>query len=87
MGRAPFVGESDLRGMFVNPRRLAMKKAIAMVCVVMTLAGCGGMTTRERGTVVGAGVGAAAGAALTNDVGGAVAGGVVGGVIGNQVSK
>jgi osmotically inducible lipoprotein OsmB len=62
-------------------------KLLAGACIALTLAGCGGMTTRERDTVVGAGVGAAAGAAITGDVGGAVGGGVVGGVIGNQIGR
>jgi osmotically inducible lipoprotein OsmB len=57
----------------------------AFLAVVLTA--CGGMTTRERDTVVGAGVGAAVGAAATGDVGGAVGGGVVGGVIGNQIGR
>ena len=51
------------------------------------LAGCAGMTERDRDTVVGAGVGTAIGAGVTGDVGGAAVGGVVGGVIGNQVGR
>jgi osmotically inducible lipoprotein OsmB len=62
-------------------------RLLACLCIATTLTACGGMTTRERDTVIGAGVGTAAGAAITGDVGGAVAGGVVGGVIGNQVGK
>lgn len=62
-------------------------RAILAGSVALSVAACGGMTTRERDTVVGAGIGAAAGAAITGDVGGAVGGGVVGGVIGNQVGK
>ena len=65
----------------------ATTKFVACSCIVLTLAGCGSMTTRERDTVVGAGIGAAAGAAITGDVGGAVGGGVVGGVIGNQIGR
>ena len=65
----------------------AMTKCMALVCIVAGLAGCGGMSVRDRDTVIGAGVGTAAGAALTGDVGGAVVGGVVGGVVGNQVGK
>jgi osmotically inducible lipoprotein OsmB len=65
-----------------------MKKAIAMICVALSLAACGSMSTRERNTVIGGGLGAAAGAAVTDgSVGGTVGGAVVGGVIGNQVSK
>ena len=39
-------------------------KWIAGGLLALTLAGCGGMTTRERDTVVGAGIGAAAGGLL-----------------------
>ena len=62
-------------------------KYVALGCIVASLTGCGGMSVRDRDTVIGASVGTAAGAALTGDVGGAVVGGVVGGVIGNQVGK
>jgi osmotically inducible lipoprotein OsmB len=63
-----------------------MKKAIAVICVALSLTACGSMSTRERNTVIGGGLGAAAGAALTDgSVGGTVGGAVVGGVIGNQV--
>ncbi|HEY3177312.1 MAG TPA: glycine zipper 2TM domain-containing protein [Casimicrobiaceae bacterium] len=62
-------------------------KCLLCTLLAASLAACGGMTTRERDTVVGAGVGAAAGAAITNDVGGAVGGGIVGGVIGNQIGR
>jgi osmotically inducible lipoprotein OsmB len=52
-----------------------MNARIAQIAVssalVLSLAACGGMTTREQDTVVGAGIGAAAGAAITGDVGGA----------------
>jgi osmotically inducible lipoprotein OsmB len=65
----------------------ATRQLLAGTCIVLTLAGCSGMTTRERDTLVGAGIGTAAGAAITGDVGGAVVGGAVGGVVGNQVGK
>jgi len=65
-----------------------MKRAIALACVALSLTACGGMSTRDLDTVIGAGVGGAAGAALTNgSVGGTVGGAVVGGVIGNQVGR
>ena len=67
-----------------------MKKTSAIVaaCMVLSLAGCAGMSERDRDTVIGAGVGAAAGAALTGgDAIGTVGGAAVGGVIGNQVGK
>ena len=62
-------------------------KWLACALLAASVTACGGMTTREKDTVIGAGVGTAAGAAITNDVGGAVAGGVVGGVVGNQVGR
>jgi len=62
-------------------------KWLACALLAASVAACGGMTTREKDTVIGAGVGTAAGAAITNDVGGAVGGGVIGGVIGNQVGR
>ena len=65
----------------------AAKKLIASAFVVLTFAGCAGMTHQERDTVVGAGVGAAAGAAITGDVGGALIGGAAGGVIGHEVGR
>jgi osmotically inducible lipoprotein OsmB len=62
-------------------------KMLAGALLVLTLAGCGGMTRRDRDTVIGAGVGAAAGAAITGDTLGTVGGAAVGGVIGNQVGR
>jgi osmotically inducible lipoprotein OsmB len=62
-------------------------RKLAMALAILTMAGCGTMSHRERDTAVGAGLGAAAGAAITGDVGGAVGGGIVGGVIGNQVGR
>lgn len=60
-------------------------KILAGALLAMTLAGCGGMTTRERNTVIGAGVGAAAGAAVTGNTAGTVGGAAIGGVIGHEV--
>jgi osmotically inducible lipoprotein OsmB len=65
----------------------AATRKITLALLVLTLTACGGMSVRERNTVVGAGVGAAAGAAITNDVGGAVGGGIVGGIIGHQIGR
>jgi osmotically inducible lipoprotein OsmB len=66
---------------------IGIVKLVACALVAASLTACGGMSTRDRDTVVGAGVGAAAGAAITNDVGGAVGGGIIGGVIGNQIGR
>jgi osmotically inducible lipoprotein OsmB len=63
------------------------KKSIACAFVVLSFAGCAGLSHQERDTVVGAGVGAAAGAAITGDVGGALIGGAAGGVIGHEIGK
>jgi len=58
------------------------------VAVLLGLGGCGGMSTRDKGTAIGAGVGAVGGAVLTGgSTAGTVGGAVVGGVIGNQISK
>lgn len=60
----------------------------AAALLALNLAGCGGMSVRERDTAIGAGVGAAAGAAVTNgDPVGTVGGAAIGGVVGNQVGK
>ena len=56
--------------------------------VLFGLGGCGGMSTRDQDTVIGAGVGGVAGAVLTGGSAvGTVGGAAVGGVIGNQVGK
>ena len=56
--------------------------------VLLGLGGCGGMSTRDQDTAIGAGAGAVGGAILTNGSPlGVVGGAVVGGVIGNQVGK
>ncbi len=58
------------------------------IVVLLGLGGCGGMSTRDKSTAVGAGVGAVAGAVLTGGSAlGTVGGAAVGGVIGNQVGK
>jgi osmotically inducible lipoprotein OsmB len=61
---------------------------MAIAVVLVGLAGCGDMSTRDKDTVVGAGVGAVGGAVLTGGSPvGTVGGAAVGGVIGNQVGK
>lgn len=53
-----------------------------------TLAGCSGMSTRDRDTAIGAAVGGVAGSVLTGGgAAGTIGGAAVGGVIGNQVGK
>lgn len=61
--------------------------ATAMVLLV-GLAGCSGMSARDKSTAVGAGVGAIGGAVLTGGSAvGTVGGAAVGGVIGREVGK
>lgn len=61
--------------------------AVATACL-FSLAGCSGMSARDKDTAIGAGIGAAAGAVLTGGSAvGTVGGAAVGGVIGNQVGK
>ena len=62
------------------------KRPLAIACLLLSLAGCGEMTPRERNTAIGAAVGGVAGSVLTNGSGvGTVGGAAVGGVIGNQI--
>jgi osmotically inducible lipoprotein OsmB len=79
--------ENDPTRRLVAVQESYMKTTLASLCIALALAGCGSMTHREQGTVIGAGVGAAAGAAITGDALGTVGGAAVGGVIGNQIAK
>jgi len=72
----------------MNGPRTLFLIAIVTSVILPALAGCGGMSTRDEDTVVGAGVGAVGGAVLTGGSAvGTVGGAVVGGVIGDQVGK
>ncbi|WEN42741.1 Osmotically-inducible lipoprotein B [Thauera sp. GDN1] len=58
------------------------------VAMVLGLAGCAGMSERDKSTAIGAGVGAVGGAVLTGGSAvGTVGGAAVGGVIGHEVGK
>ncbi len=62
--------------------------ANAVVAAVMLgMAGCSGMSTRDKYTAGGAVAGAVGGAALGGGTLGTLGGAAVGGVIGNQVGK
>ena len=64
--------------------------AVSAVAAAMLLGlgACGGMTTQQRDTAIGAGVGAVGGNILTGGSAvGTVGGAAVGGLIGNQVGK
>ena len=55
--------------------------------VMLGMAGCSGMSTRDKYTAGGAVAGAVGGAALGGGTLGTLGGAAVGGVIGNQVGK
>jgi osmotically inducible lipoprotein OsmB len=64
------------------------KLVVAGLLAVLVLGGCGGMSTRQKDTAIGAGAGAVAGAVLTGGSGiGTVGGAAIGGLIGNEVNK
>ena len=66
--------------------RIAMN--VVTAALVLSLAGCSGMSSRDKSTAIGAGIGAVGGAVLTNGgVLGTVGGAAVGGIIGNQIGK
>lgn len=58
------------------------------VLLSAALAGCAGMSQRDKATAAGAAIGGVAGSVLTDgSVAGTVGGAAVGGVVGNQVGK
>ena len=74
--------------MMKSTKKLAVTFTAAVLVLVLSLAGCSNLSTRDKNTIIGAGIGAAAGAVLTGGSGIGTAGGAaVGGVIGNQVGK
>ena len=61
---------------------------ICLLVLVLGLAGCSGMTTRQQNAAVGAGIGGLAGAILTHGSAfGTVGGAAIGGVIGHGVDN
>ncbi|GAB6141638.1 hypothetical protein JCM14076_23670 [Methylosoma difficile] len=63
-------------------------KTIAIATLLISLAGCAGMSRQGQGTLLGAGVGGIGGAALTNGSAlGTLGGAAVGGLIGNVVTQ
>ena len=58
------------------------------VCAIVGLSACGGMTTSQRDTAIGAAVGGVAGSALTGGSAiGTIGGAAAGGLIGHEVGK
>jgi len=66
------------------------RKTIAIYALTASigLAGCAGMSERQKATAIGAGVGGVAGSVISGgSTAGTVGGAVVGGVVGNEVGK
>ena len=62
--------------------------SVVITTFLLSLAGCAGMSSRDKSTAIGAGVGAVGGAVLTGGgVLGTIGGAAVGGIIGNQIGK
>jgi len=62
--------------------------SVVVSALLLGVAGCSGMSTRDKDTAIGAGAGAVAGAVLTDGSAvGTIGGAAVGGLIGNQVGK
>ena len=71
----------------MNTKQRFTVSAVA-VAVLLGLGGCGGMSTRQQDTAIGAGIGAVGGAVLTGgSTVGTLGGAAVGGLICNQVGK
>lgn len=67
-------------------KRLSL--GIMAAAMVLGLAACSGMSSRDKNTAIGAGAGALGGAILTGGgTAGTIGGAVVGGVIGHEVGK
>lgn len=67
-------------------QRFAVRAMAA--AVLLGLAACGEMTTRQRDTAIGAGVGAVGGNVLTGgSTAGTIGGAAVGGIIGHEIGK
>lgn len=58
------------------------------LAVLLGVAGCSGMSERDKNTAIGAGAGAVGGAVITGgSTAGTIGGAAVGGIIGNQIDK
>ncbi|MFA7387805.1 MAG: glycine zipper 2TM domain-containing protein [Thiohalobacteraceae bacterium] len=59
-----------------------------VAALLLGVAGCTGMSQRDKNTAIGAGVGAVGGAVITDgSTAGTIGGAAVGGIIGNQIDK
>lgn len=61
---------------------------LLVAALLLSLAGCAGMSTQDKNTAIGAGAGAVGGAILTGGSAiGTVGGAAVGGIIGHEVGN
>ncbi len=68
--------------------KMLRKTAITLLSACTLLAGCAGVSTRDRNTAVGAALGGVAGSVLTDrSTLGTVGGAAIGGVIGNRTAR
>lgn len=66
----------------------SVSRGVVAVVVLLSLAGCAGMSGQDKSTAIGAGVGAVGGAILTGgSTVGTVGGAAVGGIIGHELDK
>lgn len=62
--------------------------SVIAAAILLSLAGCAGMSAQDKSTAIGAGIGAVGGAVLTGgSTLGTVGGAAVGGVVGHEISK
>jgi osmotically inducible lipoprotein OsmB len=65
-----------------------ISSAAVTAALLISLAGCSSMSTRDENTAIGAGVGAIGGAVLTGGSAiGTVGGAAVGGIIGHEIGE
>ncbi len=69
-----------------STQHISVLPAVLMLAA-LSLGGCAGMTTQEKGTATGAVIGGVAGNVVGGGLLGTAAGAAVGGVIGHEVTK
>jgi osmotically inducible lipoprotein OsmB len=67
---------------------MSLSRKISVVAMMILIAGCSNLSTRQKNAAIGAGIGGVAGAVLTNGSAfGTVGGAAIGGVIGHGVDQ
>ena len=68
-------------------RKLCVIPGVVAAVMLLSLAGCAGMSAQDKNTAIGASVGAVGGAVLTGgSTTGTVGGAAVGGIIGHEIN-